>query len=60
MNVKNVKKKMVETSKWIIKKFTNIHQFCNEDINEFILLLRKGFILMNTWIAGKDLMKHNY
>ena len=42
MNVKNVKKKMVETSKWIIKMFTNIHQFCNEDINKFILLLRKG------------------
>ena len=26
----------------LIKKFSNTHKFCNEDINEFILLLRKG------------------
>ena len=31
-------------------------QIFSEDVNKFILLLRKGFILMNTWIAGKDLM----
>ena len=44
----------------LIKKFPNIHQFCNGDINKFVLLLRKVFIDMNTWIAGKDLMKHHY
>ena len=27
----------------LIKMFPNIHQFCNGDINKFILLLRKGF-----------------
>ena len=26
----------------LICKFANIHEFCNEDINKFILLLRKG------------------
>ena len=26
----------------LIKKFPNIHQFCNGDINKFVLLLRKG------------------
>ena len=26
----------------LIKKFPNIHQFCNKDINKFVLLLRKG------------------
>ena len=26
----------------LIKKFTNMHQFCNGEINKFILLLRKG------------------
>ena len=51
---------MVETSKRINQKFTNVHQFCNGDINKFAKLLRKGVYLMNTWIAGKDLMKHHY
>ena len=27
----------------LIKKFPNLYQFCNEDINKFVLLLRKGF-----------------
>ena len=26
----------------LIKKFPNIHQFCNKDINKFVLLLQKG------------------
>ena len=29
-------------NKEIIKRFANIYEFCNEDINKFILLLRKG------------------
>ena len=40
-----------------------MHQFCNGDLNKFFLLLRKGpypFILMNIWIAGKNLMKLQY
>ena len=29
-------------NKELIKRFANIHEFCNGDINKFILLLRKG------------------
>ena len=44
-------------NKDLIDRFSNTCRFCNEDINKFILLLRKGVILMNTWIVGKDSMK---
>ena len=36
---KNYKK---DFNKELIKRFANIYEFCNEDINKFILLLRKG------------------
>ena len=29
----------------LIKKFPSIYQFCNSDLNKFILLLQKGFYL---------------
>ena len=35
-----------------IKKFPNIYQFCNRDINQFVLLLRKGIYpqeYMDSW-----------
>ena len=38
--------------KLLTKKFTNIHKFCNGDINKFILLLRKRVYLyeyMDNW-----------
>ena len=38
--------------------FANIYEFCDGDIIKFILLLRKDVIDINTWIAGKDLMKY--
>ena len=31
-----------EFNKELIKRFANIYEFCNKDINKFILLLRKG------------------
>ena len=38
---KNYKK---EFNKELIKKISNIYEFCNEDINKSILLLRKDYI----------------
>ena len=36
---KNYKK---DSNKELIKRFANIYEFCNEDINKFVFLLRKG------------------
>ena len=39
-------------NKELIKRFANIYEFCNEDINKFILLLRKDvypYEYMDSW-----------
>ena len=46
-------------NKKLNKRFANTYKLCNGDINKSILLLEKVSILMNTWIVGKDLMKHH-
>ena len=46
---KNYKK---DFNKELIKRFANIYEFCNEDINKSILLLRKGacpYEYMDSW-----------
>ena len=47
-------KKLIEG---LIKKFPSIYQFCNHDLNKFILLLQKG-ILMKIFIIGKIWWNH--
>ena len=42
------------------KRFTSTHKFANHDINHFNLMLRKVFIHMNTWMIGKNSMRHHY
>ena len=39
---KECKKGSLKSINELIKKFPNVYQFCNEDINKFVLLLRKG------------------
>ena len=44
-------------TKELIKGFAGTYEFCDKDIKKFIFLLKKVFIHMNTWIAGKHFMK---
>ena len=45
-------------NKELIQRFANVYEFCNGDLNKFILLLRKVVNPYEYWIVAKDLMKH--
>ena len=52
MNAKNVRKRSLKPINGLIKKFPNVYQFCSEDINKFVSLLRKGaypYGYMDSW-----------
>ena len=42
---KECNSKSYESINRLIKKFPNTYQFCNEDVNKFVSLLRKGVYL---------------
>ena len=51
-NCKDCRKKQLKRINGLIKNFPNIYKFCNNDINKFILLLRKGgypYEYMDSW-----------
>ena len=47
-------------NKDLIKRFAIPYEFCDKDLNKFILLLRKGVCPYDYMIAGTNLMKHHY
>ena len=55
---KNYKK---EINKELIKRFASTYKFCNNDLNKFVMLLRKGvYPYESIWMVGINLMKHQY
>ena len=41
--MKRILKRLLKPINELIKKFPNVYQFCSEDTNKFVLLLKKGF-----------------
>ena len=46
-------------NKELIKKFASTYEFCNGNLNKFILLLRRGVYPYEYKIIEKDLTKHH-
>ena len=47
-------------NKELIKKFKSTYSFCNNDLNKFILLLRKGvypYEHMDTWVKFNEIQR---
>ena len=58
-----IKKEQLEPINELIKTFSGTHKFCNNDLNKFILSLRKAvypYEYMDKERFGKDLEKHHY
>ena len=44
----------------LIQRLANTYEFCNGDLNKFLLLLRKGVYPYEYMDSGQILMKHHY
>ena len=44
----------------LTEKFPNTYQFCNKDLNKFVLLLRKGVYPYGYIDSWENLKKHHY
>ena len=51
---KECRKKQLKPTNGLIKKFPNTFKFCNNDINKFILLLRKEVSPYEYMVSWKD------
>ena len=47
-------------NKELIKRFASTYEFCDNDLNKFVLLLRKGVCPYEYAILGKNLVKYHY
>ena len=43
----------------LIESFSSVYQFCNGNLNEFVMLLRNG-VYPYEYIVGKNLVKQHY
>ena len=58
---KKCNKKWLKPVNELIKKFSSIYQFCNGDLNKFVLLLRKGvypYEDMDSWEKFNETTLH--
>ena len=53
------KKTFKKFNKDLIQRFANTNEFCNGDLDKFILLLRKGVYPYEYMDSRKDLTKHH-
>ena len=59
-NATNVKKRQLKPISELIKKFPNIYQFSNRDINKFVSLLRKGVYPYEYMGSRERFAEHHY